>query len=263
MSERLPIVGGNWKMHGNRAHARELLHALRAALDGISDVEVVICPPTPWLGDAADTFDGGTLKIGAQNVYWEPEGAFTGEQSAQMLTGTVSHVIIGHSERRWVFGETDEETNRKLRAVLDAGLTPLLAVGERREEREAGETSAVIERQLLVAFEGIDELPGSMVVAYEPVWAIGSGLAATAEIAQEAAVAVREVLERRFDASTAAAVRIQYGGSVTADNAGDFAELPDVDGALVGGASLRADEFAAICGAFAHAHRAATDSASS
>ncbi len=263
MSERLPIVGGNWKMHGNRAHARELLHALRAALDDISDVEVVICPPTPWLGDAADTFDGGTLEIGAQNVYWEPDGTFTGEQSAQMLTGTVSHVIIGHSERRRVFGETDEETNRKLRAVLDAGLTPILAVGERREEREAGETTAVLERQLLAALEGIDELPGNMVVAYEPVWAIGSGLAATAEIAQEAASAVRKVLGSRFNSGAAAAVRIQYGGSVSADNASDFAELPDIDGALVGAASLRTDEFAAICGAFAHAHRVATDSESS
>ncbi len=262
MSDRLPIVGGNWKMHGNREHARELLHALRAALDGISDVDVVICPPAPWLGDAADTFEGGTLGVGAQNVHWESEGAFTGEQSAEMLAGTVSHVIVGHSERRWVLGESDDETNQKLRAVLDAGLTPILAVGERRDQREAGETVVVLERQLLAAFEGIDALPESSVVAYEPVWAIGSGLPATAEMAQEAASAVRAILGSRFGATTAAAVRIQYGGSVTADNAGEFAALPDIDGALVGGASLRADEFAAICGAFAHAHRMATGSTS-
>ena len=262
MSDRLPIVGGNWKMHGNREHARELLHALQAALDGISDVDVVICPPAPWLGDAADTFDEGTLGMGAQNVHWESEGAFTGEQSAEMLAGTVSHVIVGHSERRWVFGESDEATNKKLCSVLDAGLTPILAVGERREQREAGETDAVLQRQLLAAFESIETLPKGVVVAYEPVWAIGSGLPATAEMAQEAASAVRAILGSRFGAATAAAVRIQYGGSVTADNAGEFAALPDIDGALVGGASLRADEFAAICGAFAHAHRMARGSTS-
>lgn len=260
MSERLPIVGGNWKLHGNRAHARELLHALRAALDGISDVEVVICPPSPWLADAADTFEGGTLAVGAQNIYWEHEGAFTGEQSAEMLVGTVSHVIVGHSERRWVFGETGEETNRKLRSVLAAGLTPILAVGEQLAQREAGETNAVLERQLLAAFEGIETLPERAVVAYEPVWAIGSGLAATPEMAQQAAATVRSILESRFGAATAAATRIQYGGSVNADNVSDFVALPDVDGALVGGASLRADEFASICGAFAHGHRIATGS---
>jgi triosephosphate isomerase len=262
VSERLPIVGGNWKMHGNRAHARLLLHALRAALDGISDVEVVICPPAPWLGDAADTFDSGTLRAGAQNIHWESEGAFTGEQSAQMLAGTVSHVIVGHSERRSIFRETDADTNRKLRAVLEAGLTPILAVGERREERQAGETSSVLERQLLAAFEGIDSLPEGAVVAYEPVWAIGSRLPATAEIAQETASVVRAILRNRFGAATAAATRIQYGGSVSAENAGEFSALPDIDGALVGGAALRADEFASICGAFAHAHRMATGSAS-
>jgi triosephosphate isomerase (TIM) len=262
VSNRLPIVGGNWKLNSNRAHARELLHALRAALDGINDVQVVICPPALWLGDAADTFEGGTLGIGAQNVYWEPSGAYTGEQSAEMLVGTVSHVLIGHSERRSVFGETVQDTNRKLRSVLAAGLTPILAIGEQLEQREAGETNAVLERQLLAAFEGIDSLPADAVVAYEPVWAIGSGLAATPEIAQEAAAATRAVVEARYGSETAAALRIQYGGSVNAENAGDFVALPDIDGALVGGASLRADEFAAICGAFAHGYRVATGAAS-
>ena len=262
MSDRLPIVGGNWKMHGTRAHAGELLHALRAALDGISDIDVVICPPAPWLGDAADTFKTGSLGVGAQNVYGEPEGAFTGEQSASMLVDTVSHVIVGHSERRWVFGETEEETNRKLVAVLDAGLTPILAIGERQKQREAGETDRVLEGQLLAAFEGIGALPDSVVVAYEPVWAIGSGLAATPAMAQEAAATVREIIGSRFGAETATAIRIQYGGSVNSDNANAFVALPDIDGALVGGASLRADEFAAICGAFAHGHRVAMGSSS-
>ena len=249
-------------MNSNRAHARELLHALRAALDGITDVEVVVCPPAPWLGDAVDTFEGGTLGVGAQNIHWEPSGAYTGEQSAEMLAGTVSHILIGHSERRWVFGETGEDTNRKLRSVLAAGLTPILAIGEQLAQREAGKTNAVLEAQLLAAFEGIDALPADAVVAYEPVWAIGSGLAATAEMAQEAAAAARAVVEARYGSNTAEALRIQYGGSVNAENASDFVALPDVDGALVGGASLRADEFAAICGAFAHGHRVATGAAS-
>jgi triosephosphate isomerase len=254
---RTPIVGGNWKMHGTRAHARELLHALRAALDGIREVEVVVCPPAPWLGDAADTFAGGSLLVGAQNVHWEAEGALTGEQSAAMLAGTVSYVIVGHSERRTLFGETDAEANRKLRAVIEAGLAPILAVGELQGEREGGETNAVLRRQLLAGFEGLDALPSTVVVAYEPVWAIGTGLAATPAIAEEAARTIRAITAERFDAATASRLRIQYGGSVNAENAPEFAALADIDGALVGGASLRADEFASICGAFAHAHRLA------
>jgi triosephosphate isomerase len=256
-ANRVPIVGGNWKMHGTRAHTGQLLHALRAALDGIADVEIVICPPTPWLTDAAEALGGGTLEVGAQNAHWEREGAFTGEQSAAMLTGTVSHVIIGHSERRQLFGESDEQTNWKLRAAIEAGVTPILAIGELQSEREAGETDAVLRRQLLAAFEGLRTLPIGTVIAYEPVWAIGTGLAATPEIAQEAASSVRAVVADRFSDSTGSLIRIQYGGSVTAENASDLAAQPDIDGALVGGASLRADEFASICGAFAHAHRLA------
>ena len=254
---RVPIVGGNWKMHGTRAHAGELLHALRAALDGIGEVEVVICPPSPWLTDAADALAEGSLQVGAQNVYWEPEGAFTGEQSAAMLAGTVSHVLVGHSERRHVFGETDEQTLHKLRSVIEAGLTPILAVGELQEERESGATDAVLRRQLFGALEGLDGLPASAVIAYEPVWAIGTGLAATPEMAQEAAATVRALLTERFDETTAAGLRVQYGGSVNAENASELASQPDIDGALVGGASLKADEFASICGAFAHARRLA------
>lgn len=252
---RVPVVGGNWKMNGTRTSAGQLLHALRAALDGITDVEVVVFPPTPWLTDAADALAEGSLGVGAQNVHWESAGAFTGEQSAMMLAGTVNHVLIGHSERRHGFGETDEQTNLKFRSVIDAGLSPTLAVGELEAERESGSTDAVLRRQLTAAFEGLRTLPIGTVIAYEPVWAIGTGRAATPEIAQEAAAAIRAVIADRFSESTGALIRIQYGGSVTADSAAELAAQPDIDGALVGGASLKASEFASICGAFAHAHR--------
>lgn len=252
---RVPIVGGNWKMHGTRTHAGELLHALRAALDGITDVEIVICPPALWLTDAADALADGSLHVGAQNVHWEPEGAFTGEQSAAMLADTATHVIVGHSERRQVFGETDEQTNLKLRSVIEAGLTPILAVGESSEERSAGNTDAVLRRQLHAAFEGLRTLPIGTVIAYEPVWAIGTGLAATPGVAQEAAASIRALVGDRFSEATGSLIRIQYGGSVNAENASDLAAQLDIDGALVGGASLQPAEFASICGAFAHAHR--------
>lgn len=254
-ANRIPIVGGNWKMHGTRSHAGELLHALRAALEGITDIEVVICPPTPWLADAADALSEGMLQVGAQNVYWAPEGAFTGEQNAAMLAGTVSHVLIGHSERRHVFGETDVQTNQKFRSVIEAGLTPILAVGELEAERESDATESVLRRQLHAAFEGLRTLPIGTVIAYEPVWAIGTGRAATPEMAQQAASTVRAIVAERFSDATGALIRIQYGGSVNADNASELAAQPDIDGALVGGASLQASEFASICGAFAHAHR--------
>ena len=210
-----------------------------------------MCPPAAWLGDAADLLAGSSLRVGAQNVHWEPKGAFTGEVSAPMLAGVATHVIIGHSERRHVFGETDEATNRKLRAVLDAGLHPILAIGELREEAESGRTEAVLRRQITGAFAGFDALPGDLVVAYEPVWAIGTGLAATADDAQERCAMVRRILVDRFDAASAEACRIQYGGSVNAQNAAGFAAGADIDGVLVGGASLDAAAFEAICRAFA------------
>jgi len=254
---RTPIVGGNWKMNANRARAGQLLHALRAALEGSTDVEVVVCPSTPWLGNAADAFATDDLLVGAQNVYWEREGAFTGEQNAEMLVGTASHVIVGHSERRQVFEESDDLIRHKLATVIAAGLTPILAIGELQAERVAGQTSAVLERQLLGACDGLDALPSDAVVAYEPVWAIGTGLAATPELAQEVVASIRVMVADRFGTESAANVRIQYGGSVNAENASDFASQPDIDGALVGGASLNAADFASICGAFGHAHRIA------
>jgi triosephosphate isomerase (TIM) len=250
---RTPIVGGNWKMHTNRSEARALLGRLRQRLDVIEGVDVVICPPFPWLGDAADLVSGSHLHVGAQDVYWEPPGAFTGEVSATMLAGTAEYVIVGHSERRHLFGESDMDTNRKLRAALEAGLRPIFAIGELREEAEAGRTTEVLRRQVLAGFEGFASLDPSVVIAYEPVWAIGTGVAATPQDAQERCSLVRRILAERFDAESAAACRIQYGGSVNAENIAGFAAQPDIDGALVGGASLDADAFASICRAMAGA----------
>jgi triosephosphate isomerase len=248
---RTPIVAGNWKMHLTRAAARELLTALRADLDGLRGVDVCVCPPAPWLTDAADLLHGSTLHVGAQNVYWETHGAFTGEVSATMLTGIVDYVIIGHSERRHVFGETDADTARKLQAVLGLGLQPMLAVGELRAEREGGTTVEVLRRQLLAAFEDIERLPEGFIVAYEPVWAIGTGLTATPEIAQQACADIRAILATRYGDDTAEACRIQYGGSANAGNAAALLAQPDIDGLLVGGAALQAESFAAICRAAA------------
>ncbi len=251
MPERRPIVGGNWKMNQNRAEARALLRALLAELAEPGPIDIVVCPPAPWLGDAADLLGSSSLSVGAQHTHWEERGAFTGEQSASLLRGTASHVLVGHSERRQLFGERDEDVARRLGAVLAAGLTPILAVGERLEERRAGHSEVVLERQLLGALRDLAELPGDFVVAYEPVWAIGSSEAAPAEMAGLAAAQIRSIIAARFGAATAGGLRIQYGGSVSAANAASFAALPDVDGALVGGASLRADEFAQICREFA------------
>jgi triosephosphate isomerase len=250
---RTPIVGGNWKLHTTREEARSLLRELRERLDGLAGVEIVVCPPAPWLGDAAELLAGSTLAVGAQNVYWEPHGAFTGEQSAAILGGTASHVIVGHSERRHRFGERDQDVGRKLRSILEAGLAPILAVGELREERDAGQMLAVLRRQLTAAFEHSETIPEGFVVAYEPVWAIGTGLSATPEAAGEACAAVRAIVAERFDDATAAALRVQYGGSVTPDTAAQLARQPDVDGALVGGASLQGESFEAICRAVAEA----------
>ena len=257
-STRTPIVGGNWKMHLDRTGARDLLRSLRARLDGVEGVEVVICPPAPWLGDAADALEGTSMHIGAQNTYWLPSGAYTGEVGAAMLIGTARYVLVGHSERRHVFGETNEETGRKLAAVLELGLDPILAVGELQAEREAGTTREVLRAQIDAAFTDLDRLPEGFVVAYEPVWAIGTGLTATPEIAQSTIADVRAMVADRFDEATAETCRIQYGGSVNAGNVADLAAQPDIDGALVGGASLDAEAFATICRAVAAAAEGAS-----
>ena len=253
MPARVPVAGGNWKMHLDRAGARALLRELRDALDGLAGAEVVVFPPAPWLGDAADALRGSTLRVGAQHAHWLPHGAYTGEVGAAMLAGVASHLLVGHSERRHVFGESDEDTGRRLDAALGLGLSPVLAVGELREEREAGRTGEVLRRQLGAAFAPIGRLPEGFTIAYEPVWAIGTGLTATPEIAQAACADVRSAVADRFGDAAAGACRVQYGGSVNADNVAALIAQPDIDGALVGGASLDAAAFASICRAIAGA----------
>ena len=248
---RTPIVGGNWKMNKTRDEARALLRALRMELADCTGVEIVVFPPAPWLGDACDAFAGTDIAVGAQNVYWERSGAFTGEFSPALLAGTATYALLGHSERRQLFGELDDQVNARLRAVLEAGLTPVVALGETREQREAGANLEVLEAQFVGAFAGFETLPSSVVIAYEPVWAIGTGLTATPEVAQEACAAIRELATRHFGVGAAEGLRVQYGGSVTAENAAGLAAQPDIDGALVGGASLDASAFASICRTFA------------
>jgi triosephosphate isomerase (TIM) len=248
---RLPVVGGNWKMHTDRGEARALLSTVRAHLDGLVGVEVVVCPPAPWLGDAADALAGSSIAVGAQDVHWEAKGAFTGAFSASMIAGVASWVIVGHSERRHVFGETAEETNAKLRAVLAAGLRPILAVGERQEE--AGRTADILHTQLAQGFRGIDRLPHEVVIAYEPVWAIGTGLAASPEDAQARCALIRSMLAERFDAASAdeRTVDVRLLGVALDILCVHRSAVLDATG--VGGASLDAGAFAAICRAVAAA----------
>ncbi|MCH7608067.1 MAG: triose-phosphate isomerase [Chloroflexi bacterium] len=248
-----PLVAGNWKMNPPTvAEAVALAQALREPLSAAEGVERVVCPPFVALTAVADALAGSPIALGAQNVHPEPKGAFTGEVAGAMLQGVCSHVIVGHSERRHGFGETDGFVSAKVLAVLGLGMTPVLCVGETLEERDAGEASAVVERQTAAGVAGVasDDL-GRVVLAYEPVWAIGTGRAATPETAQEMLGGIRAHLGRLTDSATAAQVRLLYGGSVNAANAAELAALPDVDGALVGGASLDPDAFVAIAKAFA------------
>lgn len=240
---RTPLVAGNWKMNTVADTARKLVEDIRAGgVDSAAGVEKVVCPPFPLLSVVAAAVRGSSLKVGAQNMHWEEKGAFTGEVSAPMLAGLVEYVIIGHSERRAYFGETDETVNRKIGAALAAGLTPIVCVGETGRQRQAGETEAVLRHQVGGAFEGVD-VPASLVVAYEPVWAIGTGAAATAVDANGAIFFIRRELAGRAGDQVAGQVRILYGGSVTAENVTDFVTQPEVDGGLVGGASLVAASF--------------------
>lgn len=243
---RRPFVAGNWKMNTTREGAVHLAREVARNLDSDA-VEVALCVPFPHLGPVGDALDGSAIRLGAQNVHWEASGAFTGEVSTVMLADYCSLVIIGHSERRKFFGETDATVNQRLRAVLASPLDPIVCVGETIDERRAGTTEAVLARQIAGAFEGV-KLESRITVAYEPVWAIGTGETATPEIAQQACAFIRSQLAR-IDAATAEVIRIQYGGSVTAANAADLMRQQDIDGALVGGASLDAAQFVAIVNA--------------
>ena len=246
---RTPIIAGNWKMHKTADEARELAAAVREAADGAEGVEVLVCPPFTALAAVADELAGSNVMLGAQNVFYEESGAFTGEISPPMLTALgVTHVIAGHSERRQYFGDTDEIVNKKVRAALAHGLNPILCVGETLEEREAGEGwKNLVRQQVTAGLDGVgpDDMP-RVAVAYEPVWAIGTGKTATPPIAAEAHAIIRRVIVEIFGADAAANLRVLYGGSVKPDNVKDLMAEEEIDGALVGGASLKAETFAPL-----------------
>jgi triosephosphate isomerase len=251
---RTPIVAGNWKMNLDRAAARELTGMVAARRGEAAGVELVLCPPAVYVEAVGTTLAGAKtdVALGAQNMLDKPSGAFTGEVSPPMLVDLgCRYVILGHSERRTLFGETDATVNAKTKAALAAGLTPIVCVGETLEEREAGRTDAVVTTQVKGSLAGLSATDiEKIVVAYEPVWAIGTGKVATPRQAQEVHALIRGLLAGLTSPDTAAKVRIQYGGSVKPDNAAALAVQPDIDGALVGGASLKADDFLGIATAF-------------
>ncbi len=244
---RTPIIAGNWKMHRTYDGAMDLVEALMDELDNVEGAEVVLCPPFPWLLAVAEYLEETPIMLGAQDCYWADEGAFTGEVSALMLKDLAQYCIVGHSERRVLFGETDETVNKKVRALLGHGIRPICCVGERLEQREANGTDAFISGQVHAALAGVSaEEALNVMIAYEPIWAIGTGRAATAEEANRVCGMIRGEMQTLYGAPTAEAVRVQYGGSVSGRNAAELMAQPEIDGALVGGASLRADEFATI-----------------
>ena len=242
------IIAANWKMHKTAAETAAFCHAIRRNEADFTGVEVLICPPFTALAAAAAALEGSPVKLGAQNMHFESQGAFTGEVAAPMLLEYgVEYVIVGHSERRHLMGEDDRQVGRKVKAALESGLKPILCVGETEKEREQSLTEKVLEKQLAGALEGLDPgTIGSLVVAYEPVWAIGTGRAASTDDAESAALLIRQFFQNRLGVNASSGLRIQYGGSVKADNIGSFVMLPSVCGALVGGASLEADAFRAL-----------------
>lgn len=247
--DRKPIVAGNWKMNKTVGEGLSLVRELRNVLGVVRDqVEVVVAPPFTALHPVAKALEDSNLHLGAQNCHWEPSGAFTGEVSAAMLKEVgCSYVIVGHSERRQFFGETDETVNRRAKAVIAHGMRPIVCVGETLHEREGGRTFEIVVRQLKGGLEGISpDTLRTCVIAYEPVWAIGTGRTATSAQAQEVHAHIREWLNTTFGREAATACRIQYGGSVKAENAAELLGQADIDGALVGGASLKAADFSAI-----------------
>ncbi len=242
---RVPMIAGNWKMNTTVSEAIELVNEMRQGLDQIAHVDKVICPPFISLAAVRELIKGSSIKLGAQNIYFEEKGAYTGEISPLMLADLCEFVIIGHSERRQYFNETGEITNKKIRAALKVKLKPILCIGERLEENEAGRTEEIVTGQLGSSLAGIDYLNG-LIIAYEPVWAIGTGKAATSEQANETIGLIRYNVAKLYSKGIAQDVRILYGGSVTAANATEFINQSEIDGALVGGASLRANQFLSI-----------------
>ncbi|MGQ9625637.1 MAG: triose-phosphate isomerase [Anaerolineae bacterium] len=245
---RTPIIAGNWKMNKTIEEAVALVREMQPRLGEVRSVERVLCPPFVALSAVAELLKLTDIKLGAQNMYWEEAGAYTGEISPLMLKGLCQYVILGHSERRGYFGETDEWVNRKVKAALEHGLTPIICIGEKLEENEAGRTEEVVSHQVRGCLAGLSaEQVRGVVIAYEPIWAIGTGKAATAAGANAViGLTVRGTIAKLYGKDTAQAVRIQYGGSVSASNIAEFMRQSEIDGALVGGASLKAGEFVEI-----------------
>jgi len=248
MTARKPMVAANWKMNKTAFEARELIQAMLPELKKIEAVDIVLCPPFTNLSLVCEQIAETDLKLGAQNMHWQEKGAFTGEISASMLTDFCDYVILGHSERRQMFGETNETVNKKAHTALAHDLKPIICVGESLEQNQAGETAQVVETQCRESLQAITpEQAQNIVIAYEPVWAIGTGLAATPEGANEVhRDVIRPVLRDLFGAEIAEGMRILYGGSVNAENAGELFAMSDIDGGLIGCASLKADAFVAV-----------------
>ena len=247
---RIPFIAGNWKMNTTATEAERLVYEMLDTLDRIEGVEKVLCPPFVSLVAINMMLQDSSIKLGAQNMYFETAGAYTGEISPLMLSELCEFVILGHSERRRYFGETDEIVNKKVKIALANKLKPILCVGERLEENEAGKTEEIVTRQITAALDGIEpavpSIANNLVVAYEPVWAIGTGKAATGRQAAATIQFIRDVLAKLWNNHTAQDLRVLYGGSVTSQNVAEFISQTEIDGALVGGASLKAEEFLSI-----------------
>jgi triosephosphate isomerase len=242
---RTPVIAGNWKMNKTVAEAVALASEIKEKVAGVENVKIIVCPVFTAVKSVADVLKGTNVKVGAQDMYWETSGAYTGEVSGEMLLEAgAEYVIIGHSERRQYFGETNETVNKKLKKALAIGLKPIVCIGETLADRESGATEAVVEKQVREGFVGLtaEEMKGT-IIAYEPVWAIGTGKTATAEQAEAVHAFVRNLVSQLWDKETADAVVIQYGGSMKPENVASLLAQPDIDGGLIGGAALKADSF--------------------
>ena len=248
MATRKPLLAGNWKMYKTIPEALEFVNGLKKNCAGVTDREILICPPFTALASVAQAVKGSNIALGAQNLHWESKGAFTGEIAPGMLVDAgCTYVIIGHSERRQYFGETNETVNKKMKAAFAAGLTPVVCVGETLQEREKNETFKVIEQQVKNGVAGLTaEQASVLVIAYEPVWAIGTGKTASPAQAEEVHAFIRELYGKIYGQAATDAIRILYGGSVKPDNTAELMSQPNIDGGLVGGASLEADSFSKI-----------------
>ena len=245
---RKTIIAGNWKMNKTSFEAIELVTLLKRELSDINEIDIVVCPPATGLSEVQDVLTESNILLGAQNLFWEDSGAYTGEISGDMLKHLgVQFVIVGHSERRQYFGETDETVNKRIKAALKWELTPIVCMGENLKERQQNQTFKVVEKQCLKGLEGFTKKElEKMIIAYEPIWAIGTGVNATSTQAQEVQKFIRQLLAKLANEDVASRIRIQYGGSVKPENISELVAQPDIDGALVGGASLNADSFIKI-----------------